>query len=332
MARPWRIEYDGALYHVYSGGNDRQPIFKTADDRVAFLLQLGRMAERFAIDLFGYVLLPNQYDLLLRTRSANLARAMHWFGTAYTRRFNLAHARAGHVFQGRYRSTVVENAARLAELSCHVHLKPVRLMLVSDAADYPWSSFNAYAYGTQLPVVVDTRFILSALPGPDRHRAYRELAAGPGSRSEEIQSKLHHGLLYGSREFVDLIRSAYIEGPPRSDVRAQRRVFCDRDPAHLLDEVAAAMPPMECAAPCGDERSQCDLRMFFLWKTGIFKNREIGSLFGLSHSAVSRRVKSFQDRIKDIPGMASRLAALSEQLELVSIRKETAGRGTAMRF
>jgi hypothetical protein len=325
MARPWRIEYDGALYHVFSSGNDQQAIFKSAEDRVSFLLLLGRMAERFKVDVFGYVLLSNHYDLLLRTRIANLARCMHWFGTAYTRRFNLSHSRSGHVFQGRYRSTVVENAIGMAELSCHIHMKPVRLMLVGDPADYPWSSFNAYAFGTPLPIFLDTRFILSAMPGPDRHHAYREMALRAGSQGGAILRKLHHGMLYGSREFIDRIRTTFIGTTPQVDVRGQRKVFCDRDPELVLREISASLSPFECAAPEGSERTECDLRMYCLWKTGLFKNREIGSLFGLSHSAVSRRVKSFQEHLRSDQGMAVRLSELSEQLSLTSIRKQAAG-------
>jgi hypothetical protein len=330
MARPWRIEYEGALYHVFSSGNEQRAIFETAEDRVNFLLMLGRMADRFKIDIFGYVLIYNHYDVLLRTQTPNLARAMHWFGTAYTRRFNLDHSRSGHLFQGRYRGTLVENAEGVAELSCHIHLKPVRLKLVEDPADYPWSSYNAYAFDTPLPIRIDRRFVLSVMPGPDRHSSYREMALQLGTQGGNILRKLHHGMLYGSREFVERIRSTYIGAAPQPEVTGQRKVFCDRNLKKLLEDVTAALDLSECTALDDGEREDCDLRMFFLWRTGIFKNRDIGSLFGLSHSTVSRRVKSFEERIRSDEELTVRLSALSEQLQVSSIRRQVGERAAEM--
>ena len=89
MARHWRIEYEGALYHVFSRGNNKQNIFLTDDDRYLFLDTIGQMSERFDNDIFAYVLMDNHYHLLLRTPKANLSRSMQWLGTTYTRRFNL---------------------------------------------------------------------------------------------------------------------------------------------------------------------------------------------------------------------------------------------------
>ena len=110
MARPWRIEYEGALYHVFSRGNNQQDIFLTDDDRHLFLDTIGQMSERFDTEIFAYVLMDNHYHLLLRTPKANLSRSMQWFGTAYTRRFNLDHFQSGHLFQGRFKCILVQNA------------------------------------------------------------------------------------------------------------------------------------------------------------------------------------------------------------------------------
>ena len=91
MARPWRIEYEGALYHVFSRGNNQQDIFVTNDDRYLFLDTIGQMSKRFDNDIFAYVLMNNHYHLLLRTPKANLSGSMQWLGTTYTRRFNIDH-------------------------------------------------------------------------------------------------------------------------------------------------------------------------------------------------------------------------------------------------
>ena len=107
MSRAWRIEYEGALYHLLSRGNQRSDIFMDEYDRHRFLNTIEEMSSRFEIDVFAYVLMSNHYHLLIRTRRANLKRAMHWLGTTYTQRFNKRHGKSGHVFQGRYKSIIV---------------------------------------------------------------------------------------------------------------------------------------------------------------------------------------------------------------------------------
>jgi len=114
MSRPWRIEYEGALYNLLSRGNQRGDIFLNEKDRSSFLDTVGEMSERFDIDIFAYVLMDNHYHLLVRTRQANLEKAMQWFGTTYTQRFNRRHFRSGHLFQGRYKSIIAQNDAYLS--------------------------------------------------------------------------------------------------------------------------------------------------------------------------------------------------------------------------
>lgn len=93
MARPWRIELEGALYHVLSRGNEQKDIFRDNDDRMSFLNCLGEMSARFETDIFADVLMGNHYHILLRTNRANLSRAMQWMGAIYTLRFNNRHLR-----------------------------------------------------------------------------------------------------------------------------------------------------------------------------------------------------------------------------------------------
>jgi REP element-mobilizing transposase RayT len=111
MARQWRIEYPGTIYHVLSRGNAGQDIFHTDEDRRLFLALLDELVERFNIEAHAYVLMGNHYHLLLKTNEANLSRAMQWFGTSYTRKFNLKNCTGGHLFQGRFKSIIVENVS-----------------------------------------------------------------------------------------------------------------------------------------------------------------------------------------------------------------------------
>ena len=151
MARAWRIAYEGALYHVLSRGNERRDIFLDDEDRRLFLTGLAEAGERFAVDVFAYVLMGTHYHLLLRTRRANLSKAMQWLGLSYTTRFNFKQSRSGHLFQGRFKSMLVQNDAYLLQLSYYIHRNPLRAGMVERLADYRWSSYRAYAYEKRAP-------------------------------------------------------------------------------------------------------------------------------------------------------------------------------------
>jgi len=143
MARPLRIEQEGGFYHVLNRGNARHAIFADDADREAFLARLGRCAERFEIDVFAYVLMGNHYHLLLRTRRANLSPAMQWLGVSYSAGYNRRHDRCGHLFQGRFKSFLIQEEAYLYRLLLYLHRNPLRAGLVARLADYPWSSYPA---------------------------------------------------------------------------------------------------------------------------------------------------------------------------------------------
>lgn len=143
MARPLRCEYAGAVYHLTSRGNARQPIYATDDDRQGFLRLLAQAIERFHWTCYAYCLMNNHYHLVVETRLPTLSQGMRHLNGVYTQRFNRVHRRVGHVFQGRYQAIVVERDAHLLELCRYVVLNPVRAGLVQDPATWPWSSYRA---------------------------------------------------------------------------------------------------------------------------------------------------------------------------------------------
>lgn len=142
MARPLRIEFSGAVYHVTSRGNAQQNIFLCDDDRQAFLDLLGIACERFRWQCHAYCLMSNHYHLLIETQAPSLSKGMKYLNGTYTSAFNRRHFRIGHVFQGRYKAILVEKDAYLLELSRYIVLNPVRARMVRSAKDWPWSSYR----------------------------------------------------------------------------------------------------------------------------------------------------------------------------------------------
>lgn len=188
MARPLRIEFPGAVYHVTSRGNRREPIFADDTDRATLLQTVGDAAERFDASLPAYCLMGNHYHFVLHTRQANLSRLMRHVNGVYTQSFNRRHGKVGHLFQGRFKAIVVDTDAYLLAVCRYVELNPVRAQLADDPAAWRWSSCRAHLGLAEAPAWLDSAALFAQLLGRpaaslhDRQRArqlYAEtLAAG----------------------------------------------------------------------------------------------------------------------------------------------------------
>jgi REP element-mobilizing transposase RayT len=144
MARKPRIHYPGALYHVILRGNARQDIFLGDEDRSRYFLLFQEGIERFGHRVHAYSLMTNHVHLALQVGNIPLSRIMQNLSFRYTKWFNWRHNRNGHLFQGRYKSILVDADEYLVQLSAYLHLNPVRAGMVQSPADYPWSSHRAY--------------------------------------------------------------------------------------------------------------------------------------------------------------------------------------------
>jgi len=154
MSRPPRIGFAGALHHAMARGDRREEIFRDDQDRLKFLSYLAEGAERYKVKVHCYVLMANHFHLVVTTTQANLSKWMHQLKTAYTIYFNRRHQLVGHLFQGRFKSTVIEADKYLLEVSRYLHLNPVRGLTLGQGSPterrerlrgYCWSSYRSYA-------------------------------------------------------------------------------------------------------------------------------------------------------------------------------------------
>jgi len=205
MARPLRIEFEGALYHVTSRGNDREKIFFMDTDRKAFLELLSEVVDRFSWVCHAYCLMTNHYHLLIETPHANLSRGMRHLNGVYTQRMNRLNKRTGHLLQGRFKSILVEKESYLLELARYVVLNPVRAKMVRSAKDWRWSSYRATAGQAAVPTFLTAKWILSQF-SKDMSvatRAYRKFV-GRG-RGASIWDELRRGNLLGTDSFAEQV-------------------------------------------------------------------------------------------------------------------------------
>ncbi len=171
------MEFAGAVYHVTSRGDRREPIYRDDQDRLAHLDVLAQAVERFSAAVLAYCLMGNHYHLVLHTRAANLSRLMRHLNGVYTQRFNRRHGLAGHVFQGRFKAILVDRDAYLLSLCRYVERNPVAAGLVHAPQAWDWSSCRAHLGLVPSPGWLDTHGLHSQLLGRSlRGTADRRLA------------------------------------------------------------------------------------------------------------------------------------------------------------
>ena len=207
MARPLRIEYPGALYHVTSRGNARDRIFQDDQDKRAFLSVLGSVIEKYHWFCHAYCLMDNHYHLLVETPDGNLSRGMRQLNGVYTEKFNTTHKRPGHIFQGRYKAILVDKDSYLLELNRYIVLNPVRAHLVERPEDWVWSSYCATGGLSESPGHLTVDWILGMFAEQRKvaQRQYRDFVL-QGLRNESPWAHVRGQILLGNESFVERFR------------------------------------------------------------------------------------------------------------------------------
>lgn len=161
MARKLRVEYPGAMYHVIQRGNNKERVFERPEDKYVLIEQLRKAVAVDEVELFAYVVMNNHYHLALRTLSIPLNKVMHRINTKYSMFHNKAMGRTGHVFDGRYKSILIQDEKYLLSLVKYIHRNPVRAGLCSNVRDYTWSS-DCYYRKTE-PGFIEISLLLDIL-------------------------------------------------------------------------------------------------------------------------------------------------------------------------
>jgi REP element-mobilizing transposase RayT len=283
MARQLRIEYPGAFYHVYSRGNQKQPIFLSDEDRFYFLKTLGEAHGRLAAAVHAYCLMTNHYHLALETPAGNLSKVMHFINAAYSIYLNLKHGRCGHLFQGRYKAILVEAASYARTLSLYIHGNPVREAIVERPEEFEWSSARLYYGLAKPPSWLRTDLVLGCF-GHDVSLLRKDLdqylrfnrspSADPAfSRASRI------GIL-GNDEFVERIRKSF---PENKDPSVDREV---PELRRLRDKPDIPFIQSEVLADLGEgNRFIKKATIYLLHKNTALRLSEIGAAFDIGPAA-----------------------------------------------
>ena len=346
MARPLRIERAGVWYHVTARGNERKAIYRSDRDREHFLELLPVMVERFRCRLYAYVLMENHFHLLLETLEENLSRALQWLNVSYSVWFNRRYQRVGHLFQGRFKSVVVEPTVWGLSLSRYLHLNPVRLRrLRSDKGGrsrarhgvgeqptaelvrqrlqelrrFPWSSYPAYAGARKAPAWLEPEQVLSLGGGRPAQwcRNYRQdcEAAVREGITEVPWDHLKGGLILGSAEFIAEWREKIGPGPVGD---AARKALQARPTWKQVIEVIEKLKKeswREFRDRRGDEGRE--LAMYLGRQYCGLKLQELADqVESGSPMSVSAALKRFAQRLGTTPALARQLREAKSRLNI----------------
>ena len=294
VARPVRMDFPDTFYHVLSRGNERRKIFYGPADHSRFLETLGRMVERFQIEVHGYVLMPNHFHLLIRTREANLSRALQWLGVSYSVWFNKKHDRCGHVFQGRFKSFVIEDERYLAALILYIHGNPLRAKLVKELGEHRWSSYRGYLRKGWQEAWLTTDTVLSVFGGSrGKFRMAQEFQFEPKRRERNVLEDLRYGMYLGTEKYAEECLKR-LQGESHREKPQIRRMLQARDIEEVLAKVLKGLGQTEIdpLRAKGKKRNLTrDMAIYALRQAGIFTNQEIGRVFGVGYTAVTEATK-----------------------------------------
>ena len=328
MARPLRIEYPHAHYHVTCRGNDRRKIFRDDDDRHAFIERLRSSLGIYEVKLHCYVLMDNHFHLVAQTPRANLSEFMRHFNVAYTSFFNRRHRRTGHLYQGRFKAILIQPDAWLLELSRYVHMNPVRTPrlrrgIVPDQVrqlwQYPWSSLGGYVSARRRKSWVHYDEVLSPV-GRSRQRYGRFVQDGLEQGVSSPWKQLRGQVILGDDRFWASARERWAGASGSPAAQKLPLPATGMEPARITAEAARYfnLAPERLQRKRGRCRDQRGLLMELLYRHGGMTQQAIGAhLGGLDYTAVSHERHRARERMAQNEVMANWWRELDSALKAV---------------
>lgn len=321
MARPLRIEYAGAFYHVMHRGNAGEDLFRNQRDREKLLGYLSKAVERYAIRVHTYCLMTNHYHLLVETPQPNLSQAIKWINVSYAAYFNRKRGRRGHLFQGRFKAVLVEADEYLKHLSRYIHLNPVRAGMVSHCKDYPWSSYPVFGGYAKPPEWLETQWLLSLFGSDQRDakRGYRDFVEAAQNREIEDPSKdIVSGVILGSADFVNWVKNEILIKHKAIKEQPQlRSLKSGRTTEALLSVVCEVFScEREAILRKGKKRNLARDVAIYLCRemtgeSGVALGRRFGGISGaaitIRHNYMAKRLESDSKLKRQVTGIRNKI-------------------------
>ena len=265
-----------------------------------------RGKEKYSFYLYAYVLMGNHYHLLLETTQPNLARVMHYINSAYTTYYNLKRNKCGHLFQGRYKSILVDKDSYLLELTRYIHLNPVRAKLVTKPEAYKWSSYHGYLKKAG-DGYIDKEQVRKDIPLSSEH--YRQFVLGGIKDKRNPFRDVYAGFILGNTLFI------------KEKLKDLKRTIESRDfsfKGELTNPIGVSEIMESITKKYGTDMADLSklkhhpskekkVAIYLLKRYSNLSNAEIGEHFGLSYSSVSKAAGSLEKQMYEDKGLQNEI-------------------------
>ncbi len=281
MARPIRIEFAGALYHVTSRGDRKEDIYLDDTDRECFLFLLKQITKDYNWLVHAYCLMDNHYHLLIETPDGNLSKGMRQLNGVYTQKINRYHGNVGHVFQGRYKAILVQKESYLLELARYIVLNPVRARMVKSVKDWPWSSYHQTSGRIRAKDHwITTEWLLSTFSQQFgvAQKKYQEFVA-QGKNQPSPWASLQNQVFLGSDDYVSQILNKIDQEKDLSEIPASQRREKPKELSWYEKQTATRNAGIKLS-----------------YESGGYSMKEIGKYYKLHYSRVSRIIRMTKDK------------------------------------
>ncbi|MBI2485896.1 MAG: transposase [Deltaproteobacteria bacterium] len=315
MARPLRLAYENATYHITARGNRRENIFYSDKDKSVFLEKMNETFNKYSFTCYAYCLMDNHYHLFIKTPHANISEGMHYLNASYTNWFKAEHKIVGVIFQGRYKSILVDEDSYGLKLSAYIHLNPLRARVVDDLYEYKWSSFLDYVRKRKSIAGLSAEFILRQFDEDieKARRRYKRFVLENIDMDNPLGDS-YRGMAIGSEEFVERIKEKIKSlGIKREVTETKIAGTCSAE--EVIKSIMRRF---------GVNRQEIfrkrrgniyrQLALYFIKRYTMLSLKEIGEEFDMDYAAVSQSCKRFEELVKRDRSALRMKAAIEKEL------------------
>jgi len=302
MARPLRIEYPGAWYHVMNRGRRGETTFDDGHDYQVFVELLKESSEMWNIRVAAYCLMANHYHILVQTPDANIARCMRHINGVYTQRFNRRHLCDGQLFRGRYKSILVSGDSYLLQLLRYIHRNPVKAGIAGKPDDYTWSSHKGYLSVAKKWNWLHKEFIFPLLT-KDRKEWVKEYRQFVSIENDEEIGGVFEGKTWpsvlGPERFIDWVKGKYYALKADQEVPQAKELAPEAD---LIIKAVCEFYNVSRDELCRSRRGEFNepRNVAILLTRRLTRNslKEIGLQFGMEkYSSISSIIERMKKRV-----------------------------------
>lgn len=315
MTRPLRINYENAVYHIIARGNRKEDIFYSDEDKRLFQEKMNKTFQKYSLICYAYCLMDNHYHLFLKTPKANLSKAMHYLNASYANYFSARYRLSGPLFQGRYKSILVDQDEYSIVLSAYIHLNPYQAG-IKDWPNYPASSLSDYL-GKRTPLIenLNTRFILQQFHLQLTHarRLYLKYLQD-NLNLKYPKEEIKYSIALGSETFLKKIEQHISSYGRNREIQATNLVF-QSSPEKVISQISQTFQISKEAVFRKKRGNTYRLLAIYLIKNNTpLSLQEIGKIFTMDYTAVSQAARRFEDRMSKDKSLKKKVVHILKDL------------------